>query len=92
MNGYSYFRTQDSILGKIIPIIKDMLVGVEITDISYETRLFEDLMFDSLDLVEFIMKCEQEFGISIEDEYFENLYGDFNIEYVCKIIREKLSK
>ena len=57
-----------SIKEKVIDIVNDVL-GVE----ASEEDTFEDLFADSLDLVEIIIECEQEFGYSITDDKAQNL-------------------
>lgn len=52
----------------VIDIVNDVL-GVEAT----EEDTFEDLYMDSLDLVEIIIECEQEFGYPITDDKVQNL-------------------
>lgn len=53
---------------RVIDIVNDVL-GVEAT----EEDTFEDLYMDSLDLVEIIIECEQEFGYPITDDKVQNL-------------------
>lgn len=53
-----------SIEKRVINIVNDVL-GVEDT--------FDDLYIDSLDLVEIIIECEQEFGYPIKDDKVQNL-------------------
>ena len=57
-----------SIEKRVINIVNDVL-GVEA---SVEDT-FDDLYVDSLDLVEIIIKCEQEFGYPIKDDKVQNL-------------------
>lgn len=57
-----------SIETRVINIINEEL-GVEAT----EEDTFEDLYMNSLDLVEIIIECEQEFGYSITDDKVQNL-------------------
>ena len=57
-----------SIETRVINIINEEL-GVEAT----EEDTFEDLYMDSLDLVEIIIECEQEFGYPITDDKAQNL-------------------
>ena len=57
-----------SIKEKVIDIVDDVL-GVE----ASEEDTFEDLYADSLDLVEIIIECEQEFGYPITDDKVQNL-------------------
>jgi acyl carrier protein len=37
--------------------------------ITLETRLLEDLNFDSLDLVELVVEIEDEFGVELNEEH-----------------------
>ena len=57
-----------SIETRVINIINEEL-GVEAT----EEDTFEDVYMDSLDLVEIIIECEQEFGYPITDDKVQNL-------------------
>ena len=57
-----------SIETRVINIINEEL-GVEAT----KEDTFEDLYMDSLDLVEIIIECEQEFGYPITDDKVQNL-------------------
>lgn len=57
-----------SIEKRVINIVNDVL-GVEA---SVEDT-FDDLYVDGLDLVEIIIKCEQEFGYPIKDDKVQNL-------------------
>ena len=53
---------------RVIDVVNDIL-GVEAT----EEDTFEDLYIDSLDLVEIIIECEEEFGYPITDDKVQNL-------------------
>ena len=53
---------------RVIDIVNNIL-GVEAT----EEDTLEDLYMDSLDLVEIIIECEQEFGYPITDDKVQNL-------------------
>jgi acyl carrier protein len=57
---------------KIKQIIVDEL-GVEETEVTENARFIEDLGADSLDLVQLVMKFEEEFGIEIPDEDQEKI-------------------
>lgn len=41
---------------------------------NLETRLKDNIEFDSLDLIEMIMAVEDEFGVAINDEEVENIF------------------
>jgi acyl carrier protein len=57
---------------KIKQIIVDEL-GVEEGEVTENARFIEDLGADSLDLVQLVMKFEEEFGIEIPDEDQEKI-------------------
>jgi len=58
---------QNEVYNKVKAIIVDLL-GVEEVKVTPEARFREDLEADSLDLVELIMKFEDEFGGEISDK------------------------
>lgn len=60
-----------SIEEKVISIVSEVL-GIESEKIT-SADTFDDLYIDSLDLVEIIIKCEQEFGYPIKDDKVQNL-------------------
>ena len=61
--------------------------GMNVEDIKDDASFIEDLNADSLDIVDLIMKLEEEFGLSIPDEDLEKIktVGD-----AIRYIREKL--
>jgi acyl carrier protein len=59
---------------KIKQIIVDEL-GVDEAEVTENARFIEDLGADSLDLVELVMRFEEEFGIEIPDEDAEKIQG-----------------
>ena len=60
-----------SIEEKVISIVSEVL-GIESEKIT-SADTFDDLYIDSLDLVEIIIECEQEFGYPIKDYKVQNL-------------------
>lgn len=60
-----------SIEEKVISIVSEVL-GIESEEIT-SADTFDDLYIDSLDLVEIIIECEQEFGYPIKDDKVQNL-------------------
>ena len=60
-----------SIEEKVISIVSEVL-GIESEKIT-SADTFDDLYVDSLDLVEIIIECEQEFGYPIKDDKVQNL-------------------
>ena len=63
---------QNEIYEKVKGIIVDLL-GVDELKITMEARFREDLEADSLDLVELIMKFEDEFGGEISDKEAQDI-------------------
>lgn len=57
---------------KIKELVADQL-GVEVSELTENTSLKNDLNADSLDLFQIIMSLEEEFGIEIPTEDTENI-------------------
>ena len=57
---------------KVITIVSEA-ANVEAANIKAETSFVDDLNLDSLDMVEMMMKMEEEFGIEIPEEKTEEL-------------------
>lgn len=57
---------------KVINLISDA-TKIDKSKISMETSFVDDLNLDSLDIVELMMKMEDEFGVEIPEEEAENL-------------------
>ena len=55
------------ILAKVIELAADQ-VGVDPKQVTAETHFENDLEYDSLDEVDFAMKLEDEFELSVSDE------------------------
>ncbi|MGF7143275.1 acyl carrier protein [Anaerotaenia torta] len=64
---------------KIKEVVAEQL-GVDVTELTSETSLKEDLNADSLDLFQIIMSLEEEFGIEIPTEDTENIATIGDIE------------
>lgn len=60
-------------------------LGIAEEEIKPESRLVEDLMADSLDIVELIMDLEAEYGVQIPDDELPNIrtVGDI-VQYIEK--------
>ena len=57
---------------KVVKLVSEA-TKVEAGNISAATSFVDDLNLDSLDMVEMMMKMEDEFGIEIPEEQTENL-------------------
>lgn len=70
----------------VIDKIKDMLekqLGIDKSKITEDSDIIKDIGADSLDIVEFLMDAENEWGITIEEEDVKNLHtiGDV-VKYI----------
>jgi acyl carrier protein len=57
---------------KVREIVAEQL-GKDVNDITTGASFIDDLGADSLDIVELVMKMEEEFGIEIPDEEAEKI-------------------
>jgi acyl carrier protein len=57
---------------KVINLISDA-TKIDKSKIGLETSFVDDLNLDSLDIVELMMKMEDEFGVEIPEDEAENL-------------------
>jgi acyl carrier protein len=67
---------------QILKVISEA-AKVDVSQIKMETSFVDDLKFDSLDIVELMMKMEDDFGVEIPEEDAEGLktVGDV-IKYI----------
>ena len=70
----------------VLDKIKDMLekqLGIDKSKITEDYDIIKDIGADSLDIVEFLMDAENEWGITIEEEDVKNLHtiGDV-VKYI----------
>lgn len=70
---------------KVIKLVSDA-TKIESSKINGTTNFIDDLKLDSLDIVELMMKMEDEFGIEIPEEDAEGLKS---IKDVVKYIETK---
>ncbi len=57
---------------RVIKIVSEA-ANVETSNVQASTNFVDDLNLDSLDMVEMMMKMEEEFGIDIPEEKTEDL-------------------
>jgi acyl carrier protein len=77
---------------EVFPAVKALMVKLEEADESKVTpgaRFIEDLDFDSLDVVELVLECEDEFAIEISDEEGEKLK---TVQNLVDQVKAKLKK
>lgn len=70
----------------VLDKIKEMLekqLGIDKSKITEDSDIIKDIGADSLDIVEFLMDAENEWGIAIEEEDVKNLHtiGDV-VKYI----------
>lgn len=70
----------------VLDKIKDMLekqLGIDKSKITEDSNIIKDIGADSLDIVEFLMDAENEWGITIEEEDVKDLHtiGDV-VKYI----------
>ncbi len=70
----------------VLDKIKDMLekqLGIDKSKITEDSDIIKDIGADSLDIVEFLMDAENEWGITIEEEDVKDLHtiGDI-VKYI----------
>jgi len=66
-------------LNRIKELVAEQL-SVEVTELTQETSLKDDLNADSLDLFQIIMSLEEEYGIEIPTEDTESIHTIGDIE------------
>lgn len=86
----------ESIQLKVITVLQDMIADWDLDDVNEidaETRLMEDLAFESLDVVQFVVALEKAF--ERKNLPFQNLFmrdGDYVDEIKVKEVVEFLNK
>ena len=77
--------TEQQIFDRIVTIIQER--QGEVFVVTENLSLKDDLDADSVDLMEFVLTIEDEFGIEISDEEIDNLQS---VADVIKAIKEKI--
>jgi acyl carrier protein len=65
--------TNTAILGRLCVLAAEQ-AALDPSSVTAESDFFADLNFDSLDAVEFVMKIEDEFKVSIDDQQAEKAH------------------
>ena len=71
---------------KLQQVIADVL-DIDKTQITPETTFVQDLGADSLDIMEIIMRLEDEFGVHVPDETIESIVTIKDAEEVIKKLK-----
>ena len=76
----------EEIFEKVKTVIVEQL-GIDEVSVRMDSSFLDDLGADSLDIVEFIMALEEEFGIEIPDEDVEKIVTVKDVvEYISENI------
>ena len=76
----------EEIFEKVKTVIVEQL-GIDEASVRMDSSFLDDLGADSLDIVEFIMALEEEFGIEITDEDVEKIVTVKDVvEYISENI------
>ena len=74
---------QKEIVEKLKVLIGQSMPDVDVDNVTLESRLVEDLQFDSLGIMMLAMSIEDEFGVSFNEQAIFKTVGD-----VVKYIQE----
>lgn len=72
-------------LDKLKEILKNVVPGVNMDEVTAQTRLVEDLSFDSLSMMMMSLEIEEAFGFRFEEMIKFDTVGD-----VCKYLEERV--
>ncbi len=72
-------------LDKLKEILKNVVPGVNMDEVTLETRLVDDLAFDSLSMMMMSLEIEEAFGFRFEEIIKFVTVGD-----VCKYLEERV--
>lgn len=76
----------EQIFEKVRNVIVEQL-GVDESEVTMDASFLDDLGADSIDIVEFIMALEEEFGLEIPDEEVDKIVTVENvIDYISENI------
>lgn len=76
----------EQIFEKVKSVIVEQL-GVDESEVTMDASFLDDLGADSIDIVEFIMALEEEFGLEIPDEEVDKIVTVENvIDYISENI------
>lgn len=73
---------RDEIMSAVFKAIKRHVPDDERDEVTEETRLVDDLAFDSLDMVETVMDMERELGVAIPDDEADRLFVKGDIKAI----------
>ena len=76
-------------LKRVIEQISNLWAGIDEEEICAESKLNDDLVFDSLDYDDLAVKLEKEFDIKIEDDVIDKWKTVQDVvDYVDKLLQQ----
>lgn len=76
-------------LERVIKQISSLWAGIDEEEICAESKLDDDLVFDSLDYVDLAVKLEKEFDVKIEDDVIDKWKTVQDVvDYVDKLLQQ----
>lgn len=81
--------TREVVASRVIPILAEE-AGMPPEDLREPQSLIDDLMYDSLMVVETVMELEEEFDVQVSDEAAEGMRTVADvIDGMCKLLGEQ---
>ncbi|NLS90844.1 MAG: acyl carrier protein [Planctomycetaceae bacterium] len=90
-NAFSTRRslTRDEVAARVIPILAEQ-AGMAPEELRDSHSLIDDLLYDSLTVVETVMELEEEFDVEIADDAADGMrtVGDV-IDGMCRLLEDR---
>ncbi len=90
-NAFSTRRplTRDEVAARVIPILAEQ-AGMAPEELRDSHSLIDDLLYDSLTVVETVMELEEEFDVEIADDAAEGMKTVGNvIDGMCRLLEDR---
>lgn len=81
--------TKDEIKIKLREMLSE-IVETDINEIKDDDNFFDNLSFTSITVVQLFVSCQDEFGISMQENV--NLKDNITLNYIADLIAEKLDE
>ena len=81
--------TKETIIAKL----REMLAGIVETDVNAikdDDNFFDDLAFTSITVIQLFVSCQEEFGISMQEDV--NLKNEITLNTISDLILKKLAE
>ena len=81
--------TKDEIKIKLREMLSE-IVEMDVHEIKDDDNFFDNLSFTSITVVQLFVSCQDEFGISMQENV--NLKDNITLNYIADLIAEKLDE